>query len=45
MADSLNIMIKPDFLEDYPHLKKVVENVYALDSIKAWIAKRPVTEY
>lgn len=45
MVESLYVMIEPNFLEKYPNLKKVVDNVYALDSIKEWVAKRPVTDY
>ncbi|KAG4070466.1 hypothetical protein HA402_005698 [Bradysia odoriphaga] len=45
MIESLYVMIKPDFLDHYPNLKKVVDNVRSIESIKAWIAKRPVTEF
>ena len=31
------------FLDKYPLLKKHREMVYALDGIKQWVAKRPVT--
>ncbi|KAG4070508.1 hypothetical protein HA402_005740 [Bradysia odoriphaga] len=45
LHDMLEYMIKKNFLEKYPYLRKVVDNVYAIDSIKSWIAKRPVSEY
>lgn len=34
-----------DVFETYPAIKKVVENVESIDSIKKWIAERPVTDY
>jgi len=34
-----------DYLDKYPNLQKVVNNVNSLDSIKAWIKKRPEVEY
>lgn len=37
-------MTKVDLTANHPNIKAVVDNVYALDTIKAWIAKRPVTE-
>ncbi|XP_046742487.1 uncharacterized protein LOC124409109 [Diprion similis] len=38
-------LVGKDYLADYPNLKGVVEKVEALPAIKAYIAKRPVTEY
>jgi glutathione S-transferase len=41
----LNFVLKgKDALADYSALQKVVENVNSLDSIKKWIAERPVTD-
>lgn len=44
ILDYLNYMCKKDILEGYPGLKALVESIQAIDSIKAWIEKRPVTE-
>ncbi|XP_054740400.1 glutathione S-transferase S1 [Anastrepha obliqua] len=44
IIDYMNYMVKRDLLEQYPALKAVVDEVNALESIKAWIEKRPVTE-
>jgi len=44
IIDYLNYMVKFDLLENHPNLKSVVENVNGLDAVKAWIAKRPVTD-
>ncbi|XP_046595218.1 uncharacterized protein LOC107225067 [Neodiprion lecontei] len=38
-------LLGKDYLADYPNLKGVIEKVEALPAIKAYIAKRPVTEY
>lgn len=45
ILDFLSVMVRRDIIADHPNLKKVVENVTNLDSIKKWIAKRPVTEF
>ena len=37
-------MTKQDLTAKYPNLKKVTENVYSLEGIKKWIAKRPKQE-
>lgn len=37
-------MVKYDLLEKYPGLKENVDSVYALEPIKAWLEKRPVTD-
>lgn len=44
ILDYLNYMTKQDLTAKYPNLKKVVDNVLALESIKKWVAKRPVTD-
>lgn len=44
IVDYMNYMVKRDLLEQYPALKAVVDEVNALEPIKAWIEKRPVTE-
>jgi glutathione S-transferase len=44
VLDYLNYMAKKNLVDGYPNLQKVVDNVLALDSIKAWIAKRPQTD-
>lgn len=42
--DYLCVMTKQDLTADCPSLKKVVENVHAIDNVKRWIEKRPQTE-
>lgn len=44
VLDYLNYMVKFDLLESYPALKGLVDSVNSLDSIKAWLEKRPVTD-
>lgn len=44
IIDYLNYMAKFDLLEKYSNLQAVVDNVNALDAVKAWVAKRPVTD-
>ncbi|XP_030388202.1 glutathione S-transferase S1 [Scaptodrosophila lebanonensis] len=44
ITDYMNYMVKRDLLEPYPALRAVVETINALEPIKAWIEKRPVTE-
>ncbi|XP_055705974.1 glutathione S-transferase [Phlebotomus papatasi] len=44
ILDYLNYMTKTDLTEKYPNLKAVVDNVLGIESIKAWVEKRPVTE-
>jgi prostaglandin-H2 D-isomerase / glutathione transferase len=44
VLDYLNYMAKKNLIDGYSNLQKVVDNVLALDSIKAWIAKRPQTD-
>lgn len=44
VLDYLNFMAKRDIVAGHPNLKKLVDNVLGLDSIKKWVAKRPVTE-
>lgn len=45
MQGMLEYSIQKNFLQNYPNLKKVVDNVNAIESIKSWIEKRPVSEY
>lgn len=44
MLELFKIIIGPEVLSKYPNLKKVADNVYNLDAIKAWMKKRPVTD-
>jgi len=44
VLDYLNYMAKTDLLENHANLKKVVDTVYALEPIKAWLEKRPQTD-
>lgn len=44
IIDYLNYLTKIDLLENFPGLRQVVDNVLNNDNIKAYIAKRPVTE-
>lgn len=44
ILDYLNYMTKTNLTEKYPNLKAVIDKVMALDQIKAWVEKRPVTE-
>ncbi|KAL7738028.1 hypothetical protein ACLKA6_006381 [Drosophila palustris] len=44
ICDYMNYMVKRDLLEPYPALRGVVDAINALEPIKAWIEKRPVTE-
>lgn len=44
-CEYMNYASKMDLVSKHPNLKKVTENVLAIDSIKSWVAKRPVTEY
>ena len=44
VLDYLNYMTKVDLLEKHENLKAVVDTVFALEPIKAWLEKRPVTD-
>lgn len=44
LLDTLSFFVKRDMIEGYPNLQAVTENVLAIDSIKEWVAKRPVTD-
>ncbi|XP_055372886.1 glutathione S-transferase isoform X2 [Condylostylus longicornis] len=44
ILEYMNYMVKRDLLENYPSLKALVESINAIESIKAWIEKRPQTE-
>lgn len=38
-------MAKVDLTANHPNLKKVVDDVFANKNIKAWVEKRPKTEF
>lgn len=44
VLDYINYMTKQDITANYPNLKKVVDNVLAIESIKKWVAERPQTD-
>lgn len=44
LYEYLNFLTKQDLTAKHPNLKKVTTNVFAIDSIKNWVAKRPVTD-
>lgn len=44
ILETMNVYVKKDMTTDHPNLKQVVENVLNIESIKEWVAKRPVTE-
>jgi glutathione S-transferase len=44
IVEYLNYMVKGDILEKYAGLKGLVQSVYDLEPIKAWLEKRPVTD-
>lgn len=44
LLECLNVLAKRNMTDGYPHLQKLTETVKNIDSIKKWIAKRPVTE-
>lgn len=41
VSESMNYMTSQDLTANHPNLKKVIENVYALEGVKKWMAKRP----
>jgi prostaglandin-H2 D-isomerase / glutathione transferase len=43
VLDYLNWMNGSNVTDGYPNLQKVVDNTLEIESIKKWIAKRPVT--
>lgn len=43
ILDYVNFMVGFNVIENWPNLKRVVENVSNIDSIKAYLAKRPKT--
>jgi glutathione S-transferase len=45
IIDYLSAMVKEDLVEKYANLKALKENVLALPSIKAWVEKRPESEF
>lgn len=44
VSQYLNFMAKQDLIANQSHLKKVVDNVMAIEGIKKYVAKRPQTE-
>jgi len=44
LFELLNVLAKRNMTDGFPHLKKLIDTVQSIDSIKKWIAKRPVTE-
>lgn len=44
ILDYLNYLTKTNLLENFPNLQDVVNKVLDNDNIKAYIAKRPITE-
>ncbi|XP_055917562.1 glutathione S-transferase [Eupeodes corollae] len=44
ILDYMNYMVKRDLLETYPGLRALVDSINSIESIKAWIEKRPQTE-
>lgn len=44
ILDCMNFHAKKDLTANYENLKKLVDNVLNIDSIKKWVAKRPVTD-
>jgi hypothetical protein len=49
IGEYLSRLNEPDWLpglvDSYPRLKALMENVYTLPNIKAWVAKRPQTGF
>ncbi|XP_075216973.1 glutathione S-transferase-like [Lycorma delicatula] len=43
--ENFELIFGKDSLEPYPHLRALKEKVFALPNIKAWIQKRPHTEF
>ncbi|XP_067009305.2 glutathione S-transferase [Anabrus simplex] len=44
LHESINFYAEDNVVGKYPHLQAVADKVYAIPAIKAWIAKRPVTD-
>lgn len=44
IVDYLNYLTKINLLENFPNLQECVTKVLENDNIKAYIAKRPITE-
>lgn len=42
--DYMNFMASQDITAKHENIRKVVDTVFAIESIKQWIAERPVTE-
>lgn len=45
MHEYLCDMAGKNLFEDYPNIRKVVENVYSIPAIKTWVETRPQTEF
>ncbi|KAK4872788.1 hypothetical protein RN001_014817 [Aquatica leii] len=44
LIDYFNYMLEKNIIEDYPHLKEVINNVVGIPSVKEWIERRPLSE-
>lgn len=44
ISDYFNYMAKFDLTSEYPNLKKVIDNVLSIESIKKWVEKRPKSD-
>ena len=44
ILDYLNYLTKTNLLENFPNLQEVVQKVLDNENVKAYIAKRPITE-
>jgi prostaglandin-H2 D-isomerase / glutathione transferase len=44
IKEYMSFVAKYDLTEKYGNLKKVVDNVMAIDSVKKWVEKRPKTD-
>lgn len=45
MVGFMSFMAKQDLTAKHANLRKVTENVLAIESIKKWVAKRPKSEF
>lgn len=43
LSDQIGFMHGSDWVENYPNLKKVINNAANVPSIKVWLANRPKT--
>lgn len=44
VSQYLNFMAKQDLVANHSNLKKVIDNVMAIENIKKYVAKRPKTD-